>query len=86
MLARPQSFLKGICSDPDSPEDKKVCVTICSKAHSFDGMTYLANWTILNMNKAGVTVATAEETLCSTRLNRQSSGLKQILKEVSRGN
>lgn len=38
------------------------------------------------MNKAGVTVATAEETLCSTRLNRQSSGLKQILKEVSRGN
>lgn len=64
MLAQPQSFLKEICSDPDSPKDKKVCVTICSKAHSFDAMTfviYLANWIILNANKAAVTVATAEE-------------------------
>lgn len=40
-----------------------MCVIICSKAHSFDGMTfiYLANWLILNMNEAAVTVATTEE-------------------------
>lgn len=64
VLAQPQSFLKEICSDPGSPKDKKMYVTTCSKAHSFDAMTfviYLANWIILNSNKAAVTVATAEE-------------------------
>lgn len=41
-----------------------MCVTICSKAHGFDAMTfviYLAHWIILSWNKAAVTVATAEE-------------------------
>lgn len=72
--AQPQSFLKeNLFRSWQSKRQKSVCDYLqqSTQLYAMTFVIYLANWMILNSNKAAVTVATAEEKLCSTRLNRQ---------------